>query len=87
MISTEKVLALQVPGVGVESVALGAAVGAGGGVAVPGLLISVDVVWRPVASRIENVNGSTQVPLVMARKKPPVALTIELTSVDRRWEC
>src|SRR5205814_8392530 len=48
---------------------------------VPSMLRSVAVVWRPVASRIGKVSGSTHEPLVMARKKPPLVFTTELTRV------
>ena len=70
----------QVPEEGVASTALGALVVV---VVVPDptLLISLAVVWSPAASTIENVNGSTQEPLVVALKEPPATLTIELTKV------
>ena len=52
------------------------------GVVVPGTFDSVaSDVWSPVASTIENVNGSTQVPFVMAWNDPPLALTVEFTKV------
>ena len=54
--------------------------GGGGGVgrvAVPGVFISVAVVCKPVASRIENVSGLTHVPLVTASNEPPLVFTGE----------
>ena len=39
------------------------------------------MVWRPVASTIEKVSGSTHEPLVVALKNPPLVFTTELTSV------
>ena len=50
-------------------------VGGVGGAAVPGWLISVAVVCRPVASTIVNVSGLTQLPFVSASKAPPDTVT------------
>ena len=41
----------------------------------PRLFISVAVVCLPTESTIVNVSGLTHVPLVIASKKPPGALT------------
>ena len=66
----------------VITTAVGEMASAGGSDHRPGVrsldVVSVAVVWRPVASRIENVSGSTQAPLVIASKNPPFALTVEL---------
>ena len=43
--------------------------------------MSVAVVCLPAESTIVNVSGLTQVPLVIASKNLPLAVTIELTSV------
>ena len=61
------------------------------GVAVPTVLTSVAVVWRPIASTIVNVSGLTHAPLVIASNEPPEKLTVELTKitasgkVDETW--
>lgn len=55
--------------------------GGGGGVAVPRLLISCAVVWRPIASTIVNVSGLTQLPFVMISNEPPEVNTVVLTIV------
>jgi len=53
---------------------------AGGGITwVPGALISVAVVWRPIASTMVNTSGFTHVPLVTASNAPPEKKTVELT--------
>src|SRR3954447_19118843 len=63
------------------AIASAGATGAAGRSSVPGTLVRVAVVCKPVESRIENTSGSTQLPLVMASKKPPLGLTVELTRV------
>jgi hypothetical protein len=59
------------------------ATGAAGAVPVlvPRRFCKLAVVCRPTASKIENTSGSTQVPLVIASKKPPLVATVELTKV------
>ena len=49
------------------------------GVPVPTTLIRVAVVCRPVASRMVNISGSTQEPLVIAEKGSPDAATVVLS--------
>ena len=61
--------------VGVTTSADGA--GVPGGAWVPGVLMSVAVVVLPAESWIANVSGLTHVPLVVARKKPPLDPTTD----------